>query len=174
MVRYRIDVGRDHGVQVKDIVGAIANEAGIESRFIGRIGLYDESSTVELPAGMPSRSRERAEAHPRPRRADQPAPGRRPRRWRPGAQLQEKEVRRRLMPLIRCAGRVAGRPRRLDHDSGHNASGAGIKAPPAPPRACPSAPGHGAAHGGCREAWRRCRVREWEIGRIRSTRPASR
>ena len=53
MVRYRIDVGRDHGVQVKDIVGAIANEAGIESRFIGRIALYDESSTVELPAGMP-------------------------------------------------------------------------------------------------------------------------
>ncbi|MBK6355655.1 MAG: DEAD/DEAH box helicase [Betaproteobacteria bacterium] len=54
MVRYRIDVGRDHGVQVKDIVGAIANEAGIESRFIGRIGLFDESSTVELPAGMPA------------------------------------------------------------------------------------------------------------------------
>ncbi|MBK8890996.1 MAG: DEAD/DEAH box helicase [Dechloromonas sp.] len=53
MVRYRIDVGREHGVQVKDIVGAIANEAGIESRFIGRIGLYDESSTVELPGGMP-------------------------------------------------------------------------------------------------------------------------
>ncbi|MBL8419524.1 MAG: DEAD/DEAH box helicase, partial [Dechloromonas sp.] len=53
MVRYRIDVGREHGVQVKDIVGAIANEAGIESRFIGRIGLYDESSTIELPGGMP-------------------------------------------------------------------------------------------------------------------------
>ncbi|HZX33635.1 MAG TPA: DEAD/DEAH box helicase [Rhodocyclaceae bacterium] len=53
MQRYRIDVGRDHGVQVKDIVGAIANEAGIESRFIGRIALYEESSTVELPAGMP-------------------------------------------------------------------------------------------------------------------------
>lgn len=54
MVRYRIDVGREHGVEVRDIVGAIANEAGIESRFIGRIGLYEESSTVELPAGMPS------------------------------------------------------------------------------------------------------------------------
>jgi ATP-dependent RNA helicase DeaD len=53
MVRYRIDVGRDHGVEVRDIVGAIANEAGIESRFIGRIALYEESSTVELPAGMP-------------------------------------------------------------------------------------------------------------------------
>ncbi|NJD25298.1 MAG: DEAD/DEAH box helicase [Betaproteobacteria bacterium] len=54
MVRYRIDVGRDHGVEVRDIVGAIANEAGLDSRFIGRIGLYDESSTVELPAGMPA------------------------------------------------------------------------------------------------------------------------
>ncbi len=53
MVRYRIDVGREHGVEVRDIVGAIANEAGIESRFIGRIGLYEDSSTVELPAGMP-------------------------------------------------------------------------------------------------------------------------
>jgi ATP-dependent RNA helicase DeaD len=51
MVRYRIDVGREHGVEVRDIVGAIANE---RSRFIGRIGLYDESSTVELPAGMPA------------------------------------------------------------------------------------------------------------------------
>ncbi len=54
MVRYRIDVGREHGVEVRDIVGAIANEAGIDSRFIGRIGLYEESSTVELPAGMPA------------------------------------------------------------------------------------------------------------------------
>ncbi len=54
MVRYRIDVGREHGVEVRDIVGAIANESGIESRFIGRIALYEESSTVELPAGMPS------------------------------------------------------------------------------------------------------------------------
>ena len=53
MVRYRIDVGHDHGVQPKDIVGAIANEGGIESRFIGRIELYDDSSVVELPNGMP-------------------------------------------------------------------------------------------------------------------------
>ena len=53
MVRYRIDVGREHGVEVRDIVGAIANEAGIESRFIGRIRLYDDGCTVELPSGMP-------------------------------------------------------------------------------------------------------------------------
>ena len=54
METYRIEVGHMHGVKPANIVGAIANEAGIESRFIGRIGLYEESSTVELPAGMPA------------------------------------------------------------------------------------------------------------------------
>jgi ATP-dependent RNA helicase DeaD len=37
----------------KDIVGAIANEAGIESQNIGRIKLNDDYSTVDLPEGMP-------------------------------------------------------------------------------------------------------------------------
>jgi ATP-dependent RNA helicase DeaD len=49
MVRYRIDVGRVHGVSPKDIVGAIANEGNLPSRLIGRIDLYDEYSTVDLP-----------------------------------------------------------------------------------------------------------------------------
>jgi ATP-dependent RNA helicase DeaD len=53
MVRYRIEVGRDQGVMPKDIVGAIANEAGIESQYIGHIKLFDNFSTVELPEGMP-------------------------------------------------------------------------------------------------------------------------
>ena len=53
MVRYRIDVGRDHGVQVKDIVGAIANEAEIDSEHIGRIEIFDDYSTIDLPEGMP-------------------------------------------------------------------------------------------------------------------------
>ncbi|MEN8260705.1 MAG: DEAD/DEAH box helicase, partial [Pseudomonadota bacterium] len=53
MVRYRIEVGREHEVNPKDIVGAIANEAGVESRYIGHIKLYDDHSTVDLPAGMP-------------------------------------------------------------------------------------------------------------------------
>ncbi len=53
MVRYRIDVGTTHGATHKHIVGAIANEAGIESRFIGRIDMFDEFTTVDLPAGMP-------------------------------------------------------------------------------------------------------------------------
>ena len=50
---YRLDVGRAHGVQVKNIVGAIANEADINSRFIGDIKLNDDYSTIELPKGMP-------------------------------------------------------------------------------------------------------------------------
>jgi ATP-dependent RNA helicase DeaD len=49
MVRYRIEVGRAHGVSPKDIVGAIANEGNLPSRLIGRIDLYDEYSTVDLP-----------------------------------------------------------------------------------------------------------------------------
>jgi ATP-dependent RNA helicase DeaD len=53
MVRYRIEVGRDHGVQPKNIVGAIANEAGIDSAYIGHIKIYDDYSTVDLPEGMP-------------------------------------------------------------------------------------------------------------------------
>jgi ATP-dependent RNA helicase DeaD len=52
-VRYRIEVGRDHGVQPKNIVGAIANEAGLDSRDIGHIKLFDSFSTVDLPEGMP-------------------------------------------------------------------------------------------------------------------------
>jgi ATP-dependent RNA helicase DeaD len=53
MQRYRIEVGRNHEARPGDIVGAIANEAGIESRFIGHIKLFDEFSTVDLPLGMP-------------------------------------------------------------------------------------------------------------------------
>ncbi|MCK9532333.1 MAG: DEAD/DEAH box helicase [Gammaproteobacteria bacterium] len=53
MVRYRIEVGRSHGVLPKHIVGAIANEANLNSRNIGRIELYDDHSTVDLPEGLP-------------------------------------------------------------------------------------------------------------------------
>ncbi|NQY27132.1 MAG: DEAD/DEAH box helicase [Piscirickettsiaceae bacterium] len=53
MQTYRIEVGRSHGVEVKNIVGAIANEAGIDSKDIGRISLQDDYSTVDLPDGMP-------------------------------------------------------------------------------------------------------------------------
>ncbi|GGY93419.1 MULTISPECIES: DEAD/DEAH box helicase [Shewanella] len=53
MCRYMLEVGRDHGVGVGNIVGAIANEANIDSRYIGQIQLFDQITTVDLPAGMP-------------------------------------------------------------------------------------------------------------------------
>ncbi len=50
---YRIEVGLQHGVKPGNIVGAIANEAEIESEYIGRIEIFDDHSTVQLPEGMP-------------------------------------------------------------------------------------------------------------------------
>ncbi len=50
---YRIEIGRADGVDVRHIVGAIANEGDISSRNIGHIKLYDDYSTIELPQGMP-------------------------------------------------------------------------------------------------------------------------
>jgi ATP-dependent RNA helicase DeaD len=50
---FRVEVGRAHGVQPGNLVGAIANEAGVASAHIGRIEIYDAYSTIELPEGMP-------------------------------------------------------------------------------------------------------------------------
>lgn len=49
MVRYRIDIGRFHGVKPGQLVGAIANEGGLESKYIGQIDIYGSFSTVDLP-----------------------------------------------------------------------------------------------------------------------------
>ncbi|MFC1750498.1 DbpA RNA binding domain-containing protein [Pseudomonadota bacterium] len=46
-------MGREHNVSPKNIVGAIANEAGIDSEFIGRIQIQGDHSFVDLPDGMP-------------------------------------------------------------------------------------------------------------------------
>ena len=51
--RYRVALGRVHGVKPGNLVGAIANEVGIQGRAIGRIDILDEHSMVDLPAGMP-------------------------------------------------------------------------------------------------------------------------
>jgi len=53
METYRIEVGYDHDVQPGNIVGAIANEAGIDSKNIGRIDIHEDYSLVDLPDGMP-------------------------------------------------------------------------------------------------------------------------
>ena len=52
MAFYRAAVGRNHGVQPKNIVGAIANEGGMDRSQIGRITVNDDYSVVELPAGL--------------------------------------------------------------------------------------------------------------------------
>jgi ATP-dependent RNA helicase DeaD len=51
--RFRIDVGHNHKVKPGNIVGAIANEADIDSKYIGRINIFDDFSLVDLPENMP-------------------------------------------------------------------------------------------------------------------------
>jgi ATP-dependent RNA helicase DeaD len=53
MERFRIEVGHNDQVMPGNIVGAIANEAGLDSKDIGRINIFDKYSTVDLPVGMP-------------------------------------------------------------------------------------------------------------------------
>ncbi|MEO8008511.1 MAG: DEAD/DEAH box helicase [Betaproteobacteria bacterium] len=53
MQTYRIEVGHQHGVKPANIVGAIANEAQMDSQHIGRIEIFDDHSLVDLPEGMP-------------------------------------------------------------------------------------------------------------------------
>jgi ATP-dependent RNA helicase DeaD len=52
-LRYYLGVGRIDHVTPRDIVGAIAGEANINSSNIGRIKLFDKFSTVELPNTLP-------------------------------------------------------------------------------------------------------------------------
>ncbi|MBE0437214.1 MAG: DEAD/DEAH box helicase, partial [Methylomicrobium sp.] len=53
METYRIEVGKAHGVKPGNIVGAIANETGLDGDHIARIKIEENYSTVELPAGIP-------------------------------------------------------------------------------------------------------------------------
>ncbi|RUM92714.1 MAG: ATP-dependent helicase [Thiothrix sp.] len=53
MERFRIEVGNKHEVKAGNIVGAIANEAGLDSQYIGRINIHDDYSLVDLPEDMP-------------------------------------------------------------------------------------------------------------------------
>jgi len=53
MQRYRVEVGHQHEVKPGNIVGAIANEAGLDAQHIGHIDIQTEFSLVDLPIGMP-------------------------------------------------------------------------------------------------------------------------
>ncbi len=50
---YRVEVGHAHQIKPGNLVGAIANEAGIDSSFIGRIEIFERYSTVDLPRDLP-------------------------------------------------------------------------------------------------------------------------
>ncbi len=54
METFRVEVGHMHGVKPGNIVGAIANEAELDSKHIGRITIREDHSLVDLPEGMPS------------------------------------------------------------------------------------------------------------------------
>ncbi|PLA74566.1 ATP-dependent RNA helicase [Hydrogenovibrio sp. SC-1] len=53
MARFRIEVGRQHGVKPGNIIGCIANEAGLDGEFIQKLNIEDNFSTVDLPVDMP-------------------------------------------------------------------------------------------------------------------------
>jgi ATP-dependent RNA helicase DeaD len=53
MARFRIDVGNTHGVRPGNIIGCIANEAGLDGEFIQKLSIQDSFSTVDLPHDIP-------------------------------------------------------------------------------------------------------------------------
>ena len=53
MQRYMVNVGYDDGLRPGNLVGAVANEADLESRYIGHIEILENFSVIDLPAGMP-------------------------------------------------------------------------------------------------------------------------
>ncbi len=53
MRAYRIEVGTNHEATPSNIVGAIANESGLEARYIGRIEIFEDHTVLEMPDGMP-------------------------------------------------------------------------------------------------------------------------
>ena len=53
METFRLEVGSVHEIKAGNIVGAIANEAGIEGVHIGRVDIREDHSFVDLPEGMP-------------------------------------------------------------------------------------------------------------------------
>jgi ATP-dependent RNA helicase DeaD len=53
LATYRINVGRRHRVEPRQIVGALANEGGLGRDDFGHIDIRADHSLVELPADLP-------------------------------------------------------------------------------------------------------------------------
>jgi ATP-dependent RNA helicase DeaD len=114
METFRIEVGHRHGVKPGNIVGAIANEAELESRYIGRIDIRDDFSLIDLPEGMP---REIMEHLKRVRVAGQPLRISRDGEARSPGHHDDGDARP---------------PRRFDGPRGGKPHGAGPRKPPRP------------------------------------------
>jgi len=54
MERYMVSLGYDDGLKPGNLVGAVANEADLDSEYIGHIEIFDSFAVVDLPEGMPS------------------------------------------------------------------------------------------------------------------------
>ncbi|WP_163575016.1 DEAD/DEAH box helicase [Halomonas faecis] len=85
MTRYRVAVGHKDGVKPGQLVGALANEGGIEGNRIGRIDIRNAFSVVELPSSLPASilakmARARVAGRPLEISEDNGAPERAPRR----------------------------------------------------------------------------------------------
>lgn len=106
MTRFRIEVGNTHGVRPGNIVGCIANEAGLDSEFIRQLNIEDSFSTVDLPSDMPKEARDDLG-----------------KAWVCGQQLKISEVkdgggapRKRLSRNKPGASKDKGKPRRISKD----------------------------------------------------------
>ncbi|GAA0583946.1 DEAD/DEAH box helicase [Halomonas salifodinae] len=89
MTRYRVSVGHKDGVKPGQLVGALANEGGIEGKRIGRIDIRNAFSVVELPNSLPpsilaKMARARVAGRELEIREDGGAPERAPRRRQDG------------------------------------------------------------------------------------------
>ncbi|MBF7979515.1 MULTISPECIES: DEAD/DEAH family ATP-dependent RNA helicase [Rahnella] len=138
MELYRIEVGRDDGVEVRHIVGAIANEGDISSRYIGNIKLFGTHSTIELPKGMPGEilshfTRTRILNKPMNMQLIGDAEPQAPRRDRPAGAGGERRGNGAPRPFNgerREGGRGNGAPRSFNGDRREGSSAAGDRRPP--------------------------------------------
>ena len=98
METFRIEVGSAHGIKPSNVVGAIANEAGIEGVHIGRIDIREDHSFVDLPEGMPKQIFKMlqkvlvAGRELRISKASERAPGARPTGPRPAGPVPERKM----------------------------------------------------------------------------------
>lgn len=51
--RFRLEVGRDHGVKPGNVVRVLREEAGLDNQYIGPIDIQSRYTLVDLPEGMP-------------------------------------------------------------------------------------------------------------------------